>query len=286
MQSLSRSWNLAKLSFRVIGQDKELLLFPLIAMLMSLAYLLALLYPTMLHDMAWDGSFEWTVVDYILTFIAYLGLTFIGTFSNMCIVHTTKTRFQGGDATFGQSVGFTLRRIHQVLGWATVAATVGVIFRAIDDVAERAGPVGKLVVGVLNGLLGMVWSAITLFVIPSMVYRGTGPIDAIKDSVRVLKKTWGESLARSLGFGLLQFLFLFLGGMAFAGLLAGASTLGVGTPVIIALVVLMVVYLLGVVFVFMLATMIFNTALYAYASEGTMPPGYDAQTLQSAFRVK
>lgn len=286
MQALSRSWNLTKVSFRVIGQDKELLLFPLIGMVLSVGYLLALLYPTIWLEMSRDGSMQWDVADYIVTFIAYLGLSFIGTFSNMCIVYTAKTRFAGGNATFGESVSFSLGRIHQVLAWATVAATVGLVFRMIDDAAERAGGVGKIVVGVLRGILGMVWSAITMFVVPSMVYRGTGPIDAIKDSIRVLKKTWGESIVRSLGFGLVEFLFLLIGMLAFGSAIAGVVSMGAGSPAILAVVVLGVMYFMGVVFVFMLAHMIFNTALYAYASEGAMAPGYDSEMLRSAFRTK
>lgn len=286
MQALSRSWNLTKVSFRVIGQDKELLLFPLIGMMLSVGYLLALLYPTIWLEMSRDGSMQWDVADYIVTFIAYLGLSFIGTFSNMCIVYTAKTRFAGGNATFGESVSFSLGRIHQVLAWATVAATVGLVFRMIDDAAERAGGVGKIVVGILRGILGMVWSAITMFVVPSMVYRGTGPIDAIKDSIRVLKKTWGESIVRSLGFGLVEFLFLFLGMLVFGSAIAGVVSMGAGSPAILAVVVLGVMYFMGVVFVFMLAHMIFNTALYAYASEGAMAPGYDSEMLRTAFRTK
>jgi hypothetical protein len=286
MNAFSRSWSLTKLSFKVIGQDKELLLFPLIALVLSIGYLLALLWPTILLEMQRDGSIEWNVADYIVTFIAYLGLSFIGTFSNMCIVYTAKTRFAGGNATFGESVGFTLKRIHPVLAWATVSATVGLVFRMIDDAANRAGAIGKIVVMILRGILGMVWSAITLFVIPSMVYRGTGPIDAIKDSIRVLRKTWGESIVRALGFGLVQFLFFMLGVVAFGAAFAGLGAMHAGGGLFIGLVVLAMIYFVGLAFVFLLAHMIFNTALYAFASEGELAPGYDRELLQSAFRVK
>lgn len=284
MNAFSRSWALTKLSFRVIGQDKELLLFPLIALILSIGYLLALLFPTILLEMSRNGSIEWSVADYIVTFVAYLGLAFIGTFSNMCIVYTTKVRFSGGNATFGESIGFTLKRIHQVLGWAAVSATVGTILYAIDNVAHRMGGIGKLVVGIIRSILGMVWSVITIFVVPSMVYRGTGPFDAIKDSVRVLKQTWGESLVRSVGFGLVQFLFIFLGSIAFGGLFVAASA--AGQTAVIVVMVLALVYFVGIIFLFLLAQMIFNTALYAYASEGAMPPGYERDVLASAFRSK
>jgi hypothetical protein len=283
MGALSRSWELTKLSFRVIGQDTELLLYPLIALVLSIGYLLALLYPTVLLELANDGSMEWTVADYVLTFIAYLGLSFIGTFANMCIVYTAKTRFEGGNATFGESVGFTLKRIHQVLAWATVSATVGIVFRMIDDAASRAGGIGKIVVAVLRGILGMMWSVITLFVIPSMVYRGTGPIDAIKDSIAVLRKTWGESLVRAIGFGLVQFAFVMLGVLAFGGMFAGLVTMHAGTGAWIAVLVVGMTYFVGLGFVFQLAHMIFNTALYAYAAEGKVAAGYDRDLFESAF---
>ena len=41
----SRSWELTKLSFRVLMQDKEMLLFPFLGGLFSLLFSLALLYP-------------------------------------------------------------------------------------------------------------------------------------------------------------------------------------------------------------------------------------------------
>jgi hypothetical protein len=284
MNAFSRSWMLTKLSFRVIGQDMELLLYPLIAVILSVGWLVALLFPTLWLEMSRDGSIEWGAADIIVTFIAYLGLSFVGTFSNMCIVYTAKTRFAGGNATFGESIGFTFKRIHQVLGWATVSATVGTILYAIDNAANRLGGIGRIVVGIVRALLGAVWSVITLFVIPSMVYRGTGPFEAIKDSVRVLKKTWGESLVRSIGFGLVQFLFLFLGSAVFGGLLY--ATASMGSTVVLVIAVIGVVYFVGVIFVFLLAQMIFNTALYAYASEGAMAPGYDRDVLQAALRSR
>lgn len=284
MEALSRSWTLTKLSFRVIGQDKELLLFPLIAMVLSIGYLLALLYPTLWLEMSRDGSLEWSVADIIVTFLAYLGLAFIGTFMNMCIVFTAKTRFEGGNATFGQSIGFTLGRIHLVLGWAAVSATVGVIMNVIDNAAQRLGGIGQIVVGILRAILGVVWTVITIFVVPSMVYRGFGPIDAIKDSIRVLKQTWGENLVRSLGFGLVRFAFLFVGALGFAALMGTVASAG-GTVALV-VVVAAISYFVAVIFVFMLAEMIFDTALYAWASEGKLPPGYSTDVLQGAVRTK
>ena len=49
---------------------------------------------------------------------------------------------------------------------------------------------------------------------------------------------------------------------------------------------LAIIYFVGVMFVFLLAEMIFNTALYHYAANGELAPGYDEETMRGAFRVK
>lgn len=283
MSTFSNGWTLTKLSFRVIGQDKELLLFPLSSLLLCIAYLLALLYPTLWLEHSRDGSIEWGFANVVVTFISYLGVAFIATFFNMCIVYTAKKRLEGGNATFGESLSFALGRIYQILAWATVAASVGLFFRALDEAAERAGGIGEVVLGMVRSLLGMTWSIVTLFVIPSMVYRGTGPIDAIKDSTAVLRKTWGENLVRVVGLGIVQLVVLGLGG-AFFGFLF------VTTPdhpaIELVLTIGLVTFAVGVIFVFTLAEMIFNTALYAYATTGTLPSGYPQESLDGAFKPR
>jgi len=52
-------------------------------------------------------------------------------------------------------------------------------------------------------MFGVGWGLITAFVIPLMVYQDIGPIDAIKRSGAIFKKTWGENLIRVFGVGLM-----------------------------------------------------------------------------------
>jgi len=83
--------------------------------------------------------------------------------------------------------------------------------RLIDEIAERAGRSGQILLYITRSILGMVWGIVTIFVIPGMVYYNLSPFDAIKKSVAVLKKTWEESLIRYYGSGLAQFLFIVVG---------------------------------------------------------------------------
>src|SRR3989338_9340657 len=209
--AFSRSWEITKLTLHVMKQDKELLLFPVFAGIFSILFLVALLFPTIILAFVQEGEPVWGITAYALLFIAYLGLAFIATFFNVCVVYTAKKRFEGGNATFGESISFALSRVHLILMWSLLAATVGIILRAIDRSAEKAGGGARVVLKIMTSLLGMMWSIITIFVVPAMVYNNLGPVDAIKKSVQVLRKTWGESLVRHFGLGLVQFIFIIIG---------------------------------------------------------------------------
>ena len=125
------------------------------------------------------------------------------------------------------------------------------------------------------------WSIITIFVVPAMVYHDLGPIDAIKKSVEVFRKTWGESLIRFFGLGLVEFVLLALGALLTLALaLVGAS---LGLFFILTVFFLAVLYFLAVVIVFSVANSVFNTTLYYYASTGKVPHGIDREIMKNAF---
>ena len=281
--AFSRSWEITKLSFHVIKQDKELLLFPLLAGIFSILFMVAMVFPTLITGFL-EGAAQqpFGIFEYAIIFVTYLGLAFIATFFNVCVVYTTKVRFDGGNATFGESIKFALSKIHLIFAWSLVSATVGLILRLLDRMAQRAGHGGRIVLGILIAVLGMAWSIVAIFVVPGMVYHNLGPIDAIKRSVQTLRKTWGESLIRYLGLGLIEFLFI-VGGVIIAVMLFILLS-GLGAFAIIAVLMLTIVYLLGVVLVFNLANSIFTTALYVYADTGKIPKGYGKEIMHDAFK--
>ncbi|MEQ9317941.1 MAG: DUF6159 family protein [Polyangiaceae bacterium] len=285
MNVFSRSWNLTKLSFEVIKQDSEMLLFPLIGGISSIVYAVALIYPTIVVNIVREttsgaGEVALNMVDFAILFAAYMGLAFIATFFNVCVVYTTKTRFEGGDATFMDSLKFALSRLHLIFMWSVLSATVGILLHSLDRAAERAGALGGLFLGILRSILGAAWSILTIFVVPAMVYRDLGPIQAIKSSTQTLRQTWGESLVRHYGLGLMQFLFILLGVAITVAMAVGLSALGTTGYIITG--VFALVYFVAVVLVFNVANAVFNTALYAWANTGEAPASFDHATLRGA----
>ena len=287
MNIVSRSWNITKLTFSVIWQDKEMLLFPFFGTIVSVLYVAAILVPSGVLqvlgeiDAAGVGA-AWGGLEYVLLFSAYLGLAFIATFFNVCVVYTTKIRFEGGDATFMDSIRFGLSKIGIIFQWSLLAATVGLALAMLERLAERLGGAGEIVVKIIRSVLGMVWSVVTLFVVPVLVYENASPAQAVRRSKDILKKTWGESLARAFGLGIIQFLCI----LAVIGITLGLLTLapkGLGTFLVVALGGLSS---LCIILVFNVANTVFNTALYVYASTGAEPAAFDAQVLVGAFKTK
>ena len=277
MNSFSRSFELLKITLSVMKQDKELILFPLVGGIFSILFVVAMVVPSFFYLQTNN------LLNILILFSVYFGLSFIATFFNVCVVYTVKKRFDGGNATFFESIQFALTRLSSIVGWALIAASVGLILRLIDHLAERLGDVGELIVKIITSLLGAVWSITTVFVIPGMVYHDIGPVDAFKQSITKLKGTWGENLIRFYGLGIAQFVFIVLGILLGVALVAFPSP---STTITLGLFFLLVIYFILVILFFSLLNSIYSTALYYFAEKGTIPTGFNEEVLRNSFSRK
>lgn len=287
MNAFSRSWMITKLSFAVINKDRELLAFALLSFIFSTAYAIAMIFPSVLPTLM-DNNFSREalgVYHYVMIFLTYFGLAFIATFFNVCVVYTTKIRFEGGNATFGESFKFALSRLPVILQWSLLSATVGLLLRILHDLAARLGRIGQIIANIVIGLMGMVWSIVTIFVVPVLVYENIGPIDAIKKSAAVIKKTWGESLIRAIGLGLVQF-FVFFIIIVVTGFVAYLLTNNFGVWGLAVSVGVGALLLLLTGLIFSVATTVYNTALYVYANSSKIADGFDEAVVKGAFKQK
>jgi Family of unknown function (DUF6159) len=287
MNAFSRSWAITKLSFDVINKDRELIWFALLSFIFSAMFGVAMIFPTVVPALMEKGFTEETleVYQYAILFVTYFGLAFIATFFNVCVVYTTKIRFEGGNATFGESIKFAFSRIGVIVQWSPLSASVGLLLRILHNLAARLGKGGQLIANIIISLMGMAWTIVTIFVVPVLVYEGLGPIDAVKKSARVIRETWGESLIRSIGLGLIQFLVFFLIILVSGGLTYVLANAFEGTGLLVGIGIgLALLLLTGLIF--SVANAIFNTALYVFANNKIVPTGYREEVVKGAFRQK
>lgn len=287
--AFQRSREVMRLSFAVIKADKELLWFPIISSIFSALYSLAILFPLVitkiLAQISGGGDFVMKGLYYLWLFVVYFGLAVISTFFGVCTCYTAKTRFEGGDATLGQSIKYGFKRFGSVVAWGAVSGVWGLLMVLLQNIANKLGTAGKIIVQFLRGAMSFMWNIATIFVIPAITYYDLTPGKAIKKSVETLKKTWGESIIRHFGMGLLSFLFSLLGILVLGGLSA-VFFIYVNFWLGITFAILALVYLILLNMVFGIANQIFNTALFVYADTGSVPKGWKKNVLANTFQSK
>ncbi|MBN2581044.1 MAG: hypothetical protein JXB10_18825 [Pirellulales bacterium] len=279
---MSCGWELVKQSFRVLQEEKQLLVFPLLSGIACMAALASFVLPlwgtpqaqALLQNRQMPGD----PLSYALLFLFYFVNYFVIVFFNSALIACVILRFRGGRPTIGFGLQVALARVPQIAGWALVSATVGLVLRIIESRSERVGQI-------VAGLLGMAWSIVTYFVVPVLVVEKVGPVTAVKRSTSILKKTWGEALTSELGLGLIFFLiflavFLPLAVVAAVAFAAGQIVLG-GLAVAAAVILVILISLVSSA----LSTILL-AALYIYAAEGKVPEVFDAELLEGAFKAK
>lgn len=276
---VARSWRLIKASTAVLNSDGELLVLPLLSGALTLA---------LGGGMVWlavnDGTFEALQNGeslealnsfYVWLFAFYFVQYFVIVFFNTALVGAALERLDGGDPTIRSSLALACRRLPQILGYAIVSATVGVVLRML---AERFGLIGKII----GAGASIAWAISTFLVVPVIAAEGSGPLSAIERSTELLGKTWGENLIGNAGISLILGVVAAL--VAFAGI-GGATVLieagdeAIGLP------------LFAAAFLAFIAVIIFSAALsavyaasvYYYAVVGEPPAGFDHDLIRGAF---
>lgn len=287
MGKIGYTLSMMRSSWEVLKQDKELLVFPLLSAICCLLVLASFALPMMATADGDTGTeVEATasahaaegkvtakqITHYVLGFAFYFCNYFVIIFFNSAVVACAVYRMKGGDPTLSTGFQAAFARLPQIFGWALVAATVGMILRALEN--NRRG-VGRFIIG----LLGMAWTVMTFLVVPVMVVERKGPFASLKESVRLLKHTWGEQLIGGFAFGLIFFLLSIPG---IAAIIFGFFTIAKSAALAVVLIAVGVAYMILVGLIQATLQGIFQAALYLYAKEGTAPAGFAASDLGAA----
>ncbi len=271
----SRSWTLVKASASVLRSDKELLLFPVLSGLCALLVMATFVVPIFALRLFETGN---DVLGYLLGFLFYFCTYFITFFFNAALVGAALIRLEGGDPTVADGFAAARARIVPIMGYAAIAATVGMLLQAMKNKENN------FLVRMFASGLGVAWTLATFLVVPVLVAENLGPIDALKQSVNLLKRTWGENAIGNVGvglaFGLLMFGAILLG----IALVFGAAMVSPKLAILVGALVVLGIVLLGI-FQSALSS-VYSAALYRYATVGEAPAGFEGTAIATAFAPK
>lgn len=204
LDKLSNGWQISMNSFKVLRENKPLILFPILSGV-SLVLIVGSFVIITLSGADWEVSNlsrPHTPENYLLLFLFYIINYFIVVYFNTALIHCASLYFNGEKTTVRQGLDFSFSRIGPIFSWAVFAGTIGTLLKILQD---SLGNVGKII----TSLIGVVWSIATFFVVPVIAYENLGPIGAVKRSTQLMKDKWGERLAAGFSFGIIQMLGIF-----------------------------------------------------------------------------
>jgi hypothetical protein len=205
---LANGWKISMTSFKVLRANKQLIIFPILSGI-SLLLILGSFFTIILAGAGWNidnvKESDQNALDYVFLFLYYLVNYFVVVFFNMALVHCTHLYFRGEEATVEKGIRFSMSRIGAIFAWSMFAATVGMVLRILS---ENLGAIGKIIIG----LIGVVWSIATFFVVPVIAYENLGSLDAFKRSAEMMRQKWGERIGAGFSFGLISFIGFIIAG--------------------------------------------------------------------------
>lgn len=265
MGTLGRTWSLYKRSFDVLCADAEIVFFPVMSAISAILLAAGFFFPLSRNGMleslgrrtaGWD--------TYAILFVWYYLNCFIILFFNSALVGCADIRLSGGNPTVRDGLRIAFRHGSKIASWALVAATVGVI---LDSLRNRGN---KIIGRLLTAGIGLAWTLITYLIIPVIILEDRTTYESMERSAELFRKRWGEEVAGSFGFGIINLLLL-LPALALALLLFSFDR---------ALAIILFVWYLVILAAITSAVKgVFTVVLYRYATAGELPNGFSGRLI-------
>jgi hypothetical protein len=287
---MKTGWQLFKQSFRIIKTNPglsryvfmstgiTLVIFALLVALYLIDNQNAQLLSTTVIDSQNEETLQLTAIGYIVGLILGYAMTVVTLYYATGLSSHVLSIFKAEQTTYTENIRRTRAKLPTILSLALINTVVAFIINMI----QRIRFVGWLV----SKIVGVIWSLATTFTVPLVADRSIGGIAATKESIRMFKATWGETITSRVSIGGVFFLIYFVIAIPVTIVLAVIfmTLFGVIGLLIAFLFLVITLILMGVVQ--SLATNVLNTALYYYAAHHVVPPNFSPELLASVYRSK
>ena len=298
MGSFKRSLELTKSSWQVLRLEKNFLSIPLVGILLEV--LLLALAALILAGIAFgilalnghntkflidphnqeQAKVAWQIIGYLLFFVLLLITFFVYSLVYGSIVHGASERFKGNDPTLKSCFAAAYKKKRPLFLFSLFSATIGTILQYFEDKNNWA-------VDIAVGIIGAAWSLGSLFAVPSIMAseKPIGPIDATKDSVKLVKKVWGETILVNGGVGIAGALVWSAYSLFLTGIALVFGYFGLNNKYFLILLFLFIAGTLFIVLLFSVLGNIARAAIFYWATSGNEPSYFNKKTLQTSIEI-
>lgn len=284
-EKAANSAKLARAAWRILKDDKRLIIISMISYITGLLLLIGVIAATFaLLFTVPTGSYE---IDnnsincfaYLLLIIPVFIVYFIVNYFNGAIAYAALRRFDGEKITIKQALAAASKKSVAIFLFSSMQATIGIILQILEEHVPLAGKIAVW-------LTGAAWNIASMFSIPViMTSDQKNPLKVVKKSATTFKSIWQESAFIGLGLGVIGLLFglVFLTIMfaiGYAAVMLDSLTIG-----IVGIVFIVIVISAYTLIVSTLKT-ILMTAAYHYATTDKLPAGFDEELIRTMFHPK
>lgn len=270
---ISNGWQMAMTSFETIQKKPFLLLFPVFSVFSFILIFATFaggsyfVFGDQIESILENEQYG-NVATIAFLFLYYLVNFFIVIYFNSALIYCASRILNGEDTNASDGLAYANSKIGKIFGWAVLAATVGTLLKLLQE----TGKIGKFVAS----LIGVAWSILTFFMVPIIIFEDKSVFDSVKESGRLMKEKWGESLTANLSFGIFYLLGMLAAIVVTVLLFSVNAILAIGLGILIVLLVITVIST---------AETIFVAAMYNHVTG--MPTGnFDDSTLDGMFIQK
>ena len=285
-------FHLARDCWKILRADLSLLILPVLSGVACVVVMLSFIAPatfdqqgilagiTRLVQFA-DGqadSDSWKSWGTI--FLFYFSLNFVIYYFNAALVHCCLFRIRGLRVNLFHGLLAATRRLPQLLAWSAVSASIGLVIRMVEKFTRDHDRYGTYL---LVQVFGVLWSVATFFIVPVLVIERVGPLKALKRSVKVLTRTWGDQIGGRVGIDVFVFPVWLIGfALLGFGAKAGVTTSGIGGG----FVGFGILWLVATALIHSTLNTVLLSALYLYATQDEIPAEWKAAQLEQAFYAR
>jgi len=207
-----RTSRLLRASFSVLREDPQLLVFPAVAMALTLVLGAVAFALSVSHG----GSRNAKDVIFFASLVAAYPITFVSLYCGVALAAVLAGRLDGRPLTARDGWLAARERIGIIAAWTLMVCTVGAVLRLI----ERYVPLGAKI---LVAIVDLSWTLATMFAVPVLAYENLGPTEVLRRSSQIFKQRWGTQLVGTVGisvasvFMYVPFIVLLFVGAASAG---------------------------------------------------------------------
>lgn len=285
-------FQLARDCWKILRDDLSLLILPMVSGIACILLMLSFIAPasfdqqavlagiTKLVQFANGQADSDSLKSWGKIFLFYFCLNFIILYFNAALVHCCLFRIRGLRVNLFHGLLAATRRLPLLLVWSVVSASVGLVIRTVEKFTRDHDRYGTYF---LVQVFGVLWSVATFFIVPVLVIERVGPFKALKRSVKVLTRTWGDQIGGRVGIEFFIFP-VWLIGLAIVGfgVKAGVTTSSFGS----ALVGIGTLWLVVTALIHSTINTVLLSALYLYATQDEIPAEWKTAQLEQAFYAR